>query len=134
MTWGAQRYTEFTHGTHRAIRQVLPAIALAGRGCDVRSLFHGVICPLFFIETLADLEKAVRQGRIPEQEVGIIADKTPEMDGLPNLHHSGLTIHSLLGREVNMDGRVLVAGGKRVGVDGKRGLMSPLRSGSGIVI
>lgn len=31
--------------------------------------FNPVTSPLFFIETLADLEKAVRQGRTPEQEV-----------------------------------------------------------------
>ena len=34
------------------------------------------LCPLFYIETLADLEKGVRNGRTPEQEVQIIADKT----------------------------------------------------------
>ncbi|MGA8021663.1 MAG: FtsX-like permease family protein [Candidatus Acidiferrales bacterium] len=31
--------------------------------------FNPVTSPLFFIETLADLEKAVRQGRTPEREV-----------------------------------------------------------------
>jgi hypothetical protein len=39
-------------------------------------LFLPVICPLFYIETLADLEKAVRHGRTPEEEVGIIAEKS----------------------------------------------------------
>ncbi len=29
--------------------------------------FIAVICPLFYVETLADFEKAVRQGRTPEQ-------------------------------------------------------------------
>lgn len=37
------------------------------------------ICPLFYVETLADLHKEVRPGRTPEQEVGIIADKFPEV-------------------------------------------------------
>ena len=36
------------------------------------------VCHLFYVETLADLEKAVRDGRTPEQEVGIIASKFPE--------------------------------------------------------
>jgi hypothetical protein len=26
------------------------------------------ICPLFYVETLADLEKSVREGRTPERE------------------------------------------------------------------
>ena len=41
--------------------------------------FMPVVCPLFYVETLADLEKAVRAGRTPEQEVGIIARKFPEV-------------------------------------------------------
>jgi hypothetical protein len=39
------------------------------------------ICPLFYVETLADLEKSVREGRTPEREVGRIAEKTPVMRG-----------------------------------------------------
>lgn len=35
--------------------------------------FLAVICPVFYVETLADLEKNIRKGRTPEQEVGIIA-------------------------------------------------------------
>jgi hypothetical protein len=31
--------------------------------------FYANICPLFYVETLADLEKAVREDRTPEQEV-----------------------------------------------------------------
>ena len=41
--------------------------------------FYPIICPLFYVETLADLEKAARDGRTPEQEVGFIARKSPEM-------------------------------------------------------
>ncbi len=50
--------------------------------------FLPVICPLFYVETLADLEKHVREGRTPEQEVGIIADKVPEMGGYPCAYHT----------------------------------------------
>jgi hypothetical protein len=86
------------------------------------NFFSGVICPLFFIETLADLEKAVRAGRTPEQEVGIIADKTPEMSGYPNVHHAPLAIENLLGKETLMTGQVMIAGGRPVRVDGKSGV------------
>ena len=41
--------------------------------------FMAVVCPLFHVETLADLEKAVKQGRTPEDEVGYIANKIPEL-------------------------------------------------------
>lgn len=85
--------------------------------------FLSVICPLFFIETLADLEKAVQQGRTPDQEVGIIADKAPEMSGVPNVHHESIAIQNLMGHPVAMDGRVLIAGGRPVKVDGKRGFV-----------
>jgi hypothetical protein len=36
------------------------------------------ITPLFFVETLADLEKQMRTGRTPEHIVGSIAHRTPE--------------------------------------------------------
>lgn len=72
--------------------------------------FHTIICPLFHVETLADLEKAVRQGRTPEDEVGIIADKVPQMHSAPTLSHKGLAIQNLLGNSVPMDGRMILAG------------------------
>ena len=49
--------------------------------------FIPIISPLFFVETLADLEKAVSSGRTPESEVGLIAVKTPEMSGSPSVFH-----------------------------------------------
>lgn len=52
--------------------------------------FIAVICPMFYVETLADLEKEVRPGRTPEDEVRIIAQKTPEMHGAPCAHHLDL--------------------------------------------
>lgn len=76
--------------------------------------FYTVVCPMFFVETLADLEKAVRAGRTPEQEVGIIADKAPEMNCAPNLSHLGLATQNLLGNVVTMDGRMLLAEGRPV--------------------
>jgi len=51
------------------------------------NFFMTNIAPLFFIETLADLEKEVRKGKTPEQVVGEIAYKTPDMSPRPNVHH-----------------------------------------------
>ena len=55
------------------------------------------ITPLFFIETLADLEKQVRKGRTPEDIVGSLAFKTPDMGSKPNAHHATLLEGELLG-------------------------------------
>ena len=41
------------------------------------NFFYPVVAPLFYIETLADLYKRPRDGKTPEEEVGIIAAKTP---------------------------------------------------------
>ena len=85
--------------------------------------FYPVISPLFYVETLADLEKAVRQGRTPEQEVGIIAAKTPEMHGGPCVHHGSLCLENLMGRVIPMNGRIPVAGGRPVRADGDSGVV-----------
>lgn len=68
------------------------------------------VCPIFFVETLADLEKAVREGRTPEQEVGIIADKFPEIHGTPNIIHNQLVTGELLGFPVDMSGKIILNG------------------------
>ncbi len=85
--------------------------------------FMPVVCPLFYVETLADLEKAVREGRTPEQEVGIIAAKFPELSGGPCVHHSTLVLGDLLGHPAPMNGTIPLGGGREVVVDGKRGIV-----------
>jgi hypothetical protein len=85
--------------------------------------FLPVICPLFYVETLADLEKHVREGRTPEQEVGMIADKVPEMSGHPCAYHIDLGATTLFGANVALDGRIPIAGGRPVKVDGKTGFV-----------
>jgi hypothetical protein len=52
--------------------------------------FLSNITPLFFIETLADLEKEMRKGRRPEAVVGSLAEKTPDMQSTASVHHSRL--------------------------------------------
>jgi len=80
------------------------------------------ISPLFYMETLADLAKEMSRGRTPEQIVGEIASKTPEMGGSPNVHHMDLLIHNLLGQKIIMDGRPILAGGKPVMSGEKKGV------------
>ena len=75
--------------------------------------FLANICPLFYGENLADLDKSVKNGRTPEQEVGVIADKFPAW-GMPCLYHRGLCINELLGFAVPMTGQVPIPGGRRV--------------------
>lgn len=81
------------------------------------------VCPLFYIETLADLEKPAREGRTPEQEVALIADKFPDMHGSPAVHHSTACIANLLGNDVPMTGQILLAGGQPVKTHAKSGIV-----------
>lgn len=76
--------------------------------------FYSNICPIFFVETLADLGKVVREGRTPEQEVSIIADKTPVMHENVNVFHGELCIGDLLGNAPPMSGQVPIPGGRPV--------------------
>lgn len=81
------------------------------------------VTPLFFVETLADLEKEMKNGRQPEDVVGDISRKTP-FGGMPNLHHSTIGIGELLGTQVPMRfGQIVVSGGRR----------STTKQGEGIV-
>lgn len=86
--------------------------------------FYSVnICPLFYVETLADLAKEMNRGRTAEQIVSEIASKTPEMGGSPNIHHNTLLINNLLGQKIVMDGRPILAGGKPVKIDQKKAVI-----------
>jgi hypothetical protein len=86
--------------------------------------FLANVCPLFFVETLADLEKQVRKGRTPDQEVGIIARKFPEMHGMPCADHVSLCIGELLGHRVPMTGQIPLSSGRLVRVGDKTGVFS----------
>ena len=85
------------------------------------AFFMPVICPIFYVETLADLAKEPKN-RTAESEVRIISQKTPELSGGPCLFHHELAAHNLLGGVVPMDGRIprpegrFVEGGGRTGV------------------
>lgn len=84
------------------------------------------ITPLFFIEVLADLEKQVRAGRTPEEVVGNLAYKTPDLQSNPNAHHRTLLAGELSGIDtVVMDGRGVLTGARPVTLEGSTGLMFP---------
>jgi hypothetical protein len=85
--------------------------------------FYPVICPVFYVETLADLSKKVRDDRTADAEVRIIADKFPEMSGTPCAEYSNMVVLEILGifhppmnRRIPRSGGRSVSGGNRVGV------------------
>lgn len=80
------------------------------------------ISPLFYVETLADLDKEMSRGRAAEQVVGNIAEKSPQLSGAPNVHHSELLLANLLGQPISMTNRPIVAGGRPVESGGKKGV------------
>lgn len=79
------------------------------------------VCPLFYVETLADLEKPAREGKTSDQEVRVIADKFPEMSSAPNAFHLDLCLSNLMGNNVPMTGQIHFAGGYFVKVGEKTG-------------
>ncbi len=81
------------------------------------------ITPLFFVETLADLEKADPHGRPAEEAVGDIAQKTPVIGAQPNVHHATLCRGELLGHPVSMTRRPLIGGGREVETPDGRGIV-----------
>jgi len=87
--------------------------------------FLSNITPIFFVETLADLEKEIRCGRTPESVVGNLAHKTPDFFSKLNAHHLHLLYGELTG-QVNLDlehGRPHLTGGKVVELEGKTGVV-----------
>lgn len=101
--------------------------ALQGLSADesmwLENFFITNITPLFFVETLADLEKEVRGGRTPEDIVGNIAHKTPDM-GCVNVHHRSLIMGELMGHsKVEMSGRPILSGSKTVVLEGETGVV-----------
>ena len=84
--------------------------------------YRSIITPLFFAEVLADLEKEAGKGRTPEQIVGELAHKTPDMNSTPCVHHSRLATSVLYGDDLRMNGRIPRDQGKIVELDDKRGI------------
>jgi hypothetical protein len=90
------------------------------------NFFQCNLTPLFFIETLADLEKDIKRGKRPEEVVGDIALKTPDRGAHTNAHHGRLVETELYGLDaVAMDGRGILTGGKPVILNGQKGMILP---------
>jgi hypothetical protein len=77
---------------------------------------------------LADLEKLTRSKSTPEQLVGSLADRTPDAQAYPNVHHL-----SILDRELSrrfditkVYGRPAMAGGSPVQLGDKKGVVFQL--------
>ena len=81
------------------------------------------ITPLFFVETLADLEKKARSGRTPENIVGSLAYRTPDLNSKANVHHHALLEGELSGKgKIDMKyGRPHIGGGRFVELGGQTG-------------
>lgn len=85
--------------------------------------FYTVISPIFYVETLADLEKTSRSGRSPDDEVRIIGSKIPKANSAPMLFHPAFAVRELLGTPVSMDGRMFLSGAKTVAFRGQKGII-----------
>lgn len=86
-------------------------------------LFTANICPIFFVETVADLAKShLREGRTAEHEVAIIAEKTPEVGSYVCSHHGHVCLNELLGQPAPMTGQIPLPGGQTVQLNGQTGL------------
>lgn len=86
------------------------------------NFFLSNITPIFFTETLSNLEKEIKDGCTPEEVVGNIAYKTPEFGKL-NAHHQSLLEAELIGAHIiDMEyGKPHIAGGKTYELGGKTG-------------
>jgi hypothetical protein len=80
----------------------------------LNTLFLTNITPLFYVESLADLEKQDDPtGRPPEEVVADLAAKTPVMHNQANVFHRTLLIDELVtGRRVDMSRRANLSGGR----------------------
>ena len=87
------------------------------------TFYFPCITPIFFTETLADLEKEVQKGRFPEEVVGNLAEKTP-IGGAINVYHQTLSVNELLGRTVELRHVPVVPGGNPVNApNGRRAVV-----------
>jgi hypothetical protein len=90
------------------------------------NFYRSTLTPLFFVECLADLERRmVRMRGTPEQLVGSLAERTPEMQSVMNVHHMQILKAELSG-QFNLDTvllRPFVASGKMVELGDSKGML-----------
>jgi hypothetical protein len=80
--------------------------------CWLDRFFISNITPLFYVETLADLEKPQKGKRTAAEIVGEIAYKTPVESTVPNTFHESLVLQDLLGNAVPMNQQAVLSGGQ----------------------
>ncbi len=85
--------------------------------------YTSLINPLFYIESLADLKKTPRAGKTAEEELQILAEKTPHMGSMPCTYHKTLLINELLGGTVPLYGQLPLLGGRPVKFKGQSGIV-----------
>ena len=85
--------------------------------------FSPIVCPLFYVETLADLDKDVGEHRTSDSEVKTIARKFPENGAYPCTHHGTLATAELLGNPIPIGGQIPRFGGRVVEKDGRSGVV-----------
>jgi len=89
------------------------------------NFYMSTITPLFFVECLADLEKEIASNSTPEQLVGSLANRTPEAQSTPNVHHMAI-LQAELSRQFDLTTvheRVLRAGGTPVQLGDQKGIV-----------
>jgi hypothetical protein len=89
------------------------------------NFYMSTITPLFFVECLADLEKKISSTSTPEQLVGSLADRTPDSQAYPNVHHMEI-LKGELSHQFDLKtvyGRVAMAGGERVQLGNEKGVV-----------
>lgn len=88
----------------------------------LENFFVTNITPLFYIETLADLEKDSNK-RTPQEIVGNLTIKTPQQFSYPNTNYFTLIINDLLGNKIEMSNRVILSGGEvKISPNGRLGI------------
>src|SRR5258708_3204874 len=74
------------------------------------------------VEIVGDLGKEVGKGKTPEEVVGHLAFKTPDMQATACAHHEKILGGDLYGHHIPLDGRIPRDFGKVVELDGKKGV------------
>src|SRR6266852_4650231 len=89
------------------------------------NFYRSNITPLFFVECLADLEKAIKSKSTPEQLVGSLADRTPDLQACANVHHMRV-LQGELSRHFDLKSalyRPHIEGGKAMQLGDMKGLV-----------
>ena len=90
------------------------------------NFYMSTMTPLFFVECLADLEKTIPAKARRSSWSGSLADRTPESQSYPNVHHMTI-LNAELSRQFDLStvyGRVMLAGGEPVQLGERKGSFS----------